>query len=379
MPKPLQSLPPKVETASNVTTATAAQSTQQTQQARDILERALEFLKLNAPVLIMNAGSLCTLLAFTRTDVLELRSLSVTGSVCFIVYNLFQAPIKWLMIGWTSLFASVNTYFIIQIVNERHSHVEMTPQQEACFQKYFALYGITPKQFEVIANKAEQIAVPKNSPVIKQGQKIEHVYLVVEGSTRASILGRYLTAASATPLQDQHDSNNNNNNKGNSGTSGAWVGEMAFLEACWEKEMQQQQEKKKTKQNKNNSPPPPLAAAHAMYTVMAREDCIVWRWTHNDMEQLMRRSGDMRDALTRAMTSAIVGKVINFTVSRSSARPTWQTWLDNWKAQRSATIANYQSGNDNHDEDDVEEEVGDNNDNNQEASKDNTVGRESPA
>jgi hypothetical protein len=34
------------------------------------------------------------------------------------------------------------------------------------------------------------------------------------------------------------------------------------------------------------------------------------------------------------MTAAIVGKVISYTVSRTTARPTWQTWLDDWKHAR---------------------------------------------
>lgn len=33
------------------------------------------------------------------------------------------------------------------------------------------------------------------------------------------------------------------------------------------------------------------------------------RWSHADMEALMARSTDLRAAMTRAMTAAIVGKV----------------------------------------------------------------------
>lgn len=63
------------------------------------------------------------------------------------------------------------------------------------------------------------------------------------------------------------------------------------------------------------------------------------RWSHADMEALMARSTDLRAAMTRAMTAAIVGKVINFTVSKSSALPTWSTWLDDWKHNAGARIS----------------------------------------
>ena len=65
-----------------------------------------------------------------------------------------------------------------------------------------------------------------------------------------------------------------------------------------------------------------------MYTIVAQDDCTVLVWSHDDMEAMMERSTDMRAALTRAMTSAVVAKVVNFTVSRTKP---WSAWLDDWK------------------------------------------------
>jgi hypothetical protein len=75
-----------------------------------------------------------------------------------------------------------------------------------------------------------------------------------------------------------------------------------------------------------------------MHTIVAQEDCIVLRWRHDVMENLMQRSPDLRAALTRAMTAAIVGKVINFTVSRSKGNPIWSAWLSDWKYNAGAEI-----------------------------------------
>jgi hypothetical protein len=38
----------------------------------------------------------------------------------------------------------------------------------------------------------------------------------------------------------------------------------------------------------------------------------------------------MRAAMTRSMTAAIVGKVVNFTVAGRTGS-TWSTWLKDWK------------------------------------------------
>ena len=77
----------------------------------------------------------------------------------------------------------------------------------------------------------------------------------------------------------------------------------------------------------------------SLVTIVATDDCTVLRWSHADMEELMATSPDMRSALTRAMTAAIVGKVIHFTVSRAhSSHPTWPSWLGDWTNSDAARI-----------------------------------------
>ena len=96
-PKPLRPPPPPLESAADI---------------KGYNRRLLKWLQGNIPILVLNFGSLCTLLAFTRSDILELRSLSVTGNLCFIVYALRQKIILWPNIFWSALFASVNSYKI---------------------------------------------------------------------------------------------------------------------------------------------------------------------------------------------------------------------------------------------------------------------------
>ena len=103
-----------------------------------------------------------------------------------------------------------------------------------------------------------------------------------------------------------------------------------------------------------------LKASHSMYTIVAAEDCVVLRWSHQDLQTLMAKSTDMRAALTRAMTAAVVGKVIQFTVSRSKTNHnTWSSWLPDWKHNAGASVQISTTPNNNHqsedDEDDEEE------------------------
>lgn len=115
--------------------------------------------KLNAPLVILNLGSLATLAGFTRTDVIELRSLAITGNASFVMYTLMKGPpIPWNVLFYQFLFASVNAYNIAKIVNERKGVVHLSPHQEEIFNEHFKPYGVTPKQFEkVISNGTVRI------------------------------------------------------------------------------------------------------------------------------------------------------------------------------------------------------------------------------
>jgi CRP-like cAMP-binding protein len=236
--------------------------------------------------------------------------------------------------------------------------------------------GVTPKQFETIYKAAKLRNLKRGEKLVTAGDTMESVYLVIEGSTRANILGRHLTAASMTPEMHQ-------NRPG--GASGAWVGEMAFLEAYWLKEQtknsssnlsnaianesddsaanlrfsiiqQESESRMQTKASKSSVNVPsgedskgatteqsvpglgPLKARTALFTITAREDCRILEWSHDGMEKLMSKSSDMRGGLTRAMSSAIVGKVINFTVSRSKAPTSFTAWLQEWTVSASSSV-----------------------------------------
>ena len=142
------------------------------------------------------------------------------------------------------------------------------------------------------------------------------------------------------------------------GDSGAWVGEIAFLQSTWDRDhaskslplqLQKRLSGKKSNSSdeeaKTGSAPgsegsiirsglPPSDEPNmycAISTIVAVEDIEVIEWSFEDMQKVMKSSRYIQDALTRAMTAAIVGKVVNFMVSRQSAIPKWSTLLDNWK------------------------------------------------
>lgn len=317
-PKPFKTPPPREPSSRQNASSSGGDGSWRRQ-------RAYDWFRANWSILVLNFGSICTLTGFTRSDVLELRMLSMTGSLASVVYIMSQNQVLWLPVLWSTLFASVNGFKISQILHERNAEVHMTDKQEEVFVEHFMPHGVTPKQFERIDQRAKCFKLKKGEFLIRLGEKLDHVYLIVEGSTQAHILGRSLTAASTTAKT-----------KGSQkvgGDSGKWVGEMAFLNKLLEKEKGKVQTPSDSQQSTNNP------GDSAIYSIIAKEDCTVMAWSFEDLEALMHSSTDLRAAITRAMTTALVGKVVNLTISRSSAGlPNWSAWLADWKRNDGASV-----------------------------------------
>ena len=356
-------------------------------------KRFKAWLQQNWGTIAMNVGSICTLIGFVRTDVshyfrwclseremskryndpmltlafitsttqvLELRTFSMCGSIGAILYNLAQSPMRMPPILWSATFASVNAFKIYQIRVERGAAVHLTAKEEETYNRFFLPHGVTPKQFETIYHKANHVQVAKDECILRKDDPLDHVYLIVDGTTKANIRGRHLTAASFSP--ETHETRQG-------GASGAWVGEMAFLEQYWfreqakrqkaaaaeaESKMENDESEKapesetvmavsKEKEDTNTSEEPntkveeptmtvaakqrvapgngPALVAktpRALYSIVAKDDCRLLQWSHEEMEELLAKSTDLRASMTRAMTQAIVGKTINFIVSKGS-------------------------------------------------------------
>jgi CRP-like cAMP-binding protein len=309
MPKPL-SPPPKPLIASPDSPI----------QFKSYPRRLLGWLKSNRAVLVLNFGSMCTLTGFMRSDVLELRSLALTGNCMFILYVLQQNPILWPSIIWSGMFGTVNAWKIVEILHERTAEVHMNEDEQKLFVSHFMSHGVTPKQYERITKKATKLSLKKGDVLVRSGDKLKKIYLVAEGATRGLVLGRFVTAASTNP--------ETKGDRKAGGDSGAWIGEMAFLDSLWELEQGKTSESSKK------------VVEGAIYTIVCDEDCTVLTWSHEDMAELMGSSNDLRSALTRAMTSALVGKVVNLTVSRTQqGLPHWSTWLSDWGSNDGAKVS----------------------------------------
>ncbi len=313
-----------------------------------------QWLKDNAGIIILNCGSICSFLSFTRMDILELRMLSVTGSLSSIIYfSTRPPPLVIAPIIWSSVFTGTNLYMMYLIYEERKGKPKpMTPEEESTYEEHFLPHAVTPRQYEKLLKIAKKRDLKRGDVLIQKGEKMNSVFLVVSGATEAvNTMSRRVTAASST--------------KGNKetlagGDAGAWIGEIAFFDYLSERDIQVQTFKP--------SPPPgtgagaadmPLATAaaaaaaaeknalkekkmitretatqNAILTYIAtQDDTLVFEWDFEELADLMRTSSELRSSVSRAMTAAVVGKVVNLYISRTDAKtPMWEKWIGkNWR------------------------------------------------
>lgn len=251
------------------------------------------------------------------------------------------------------------------------------------YQEHFQPYGVTQFQFYKCVKMGHSKIIPAGEIVSRQGHPITSVKLVVRGKTRANVSGRHLTAIGSMK-------GNRFRNVG--GDSGAWIGEMAFLQAKWDRDhatakaakattakavadgkngsngnggailagggggegdsLRESVQKKISGGGRTNTKSTAITSitkssshdddtttttdstrvTHFLSTIVAVEEVEIIEWSFDEMQKLLKVSNDMQSALTRAMTAAIVGKVVNFMVSRQAAIPKWSTMLDNWRA-----------------------------------------------
>jgi CRP-like cAMP-binding protein len=286
--------------------------------------RLLNWMKANAAVMTLNFGSVCILFGFTRSDVLELRSLTMTGQMTFAVYNLAQTTVLWPSVVWSTLFASANAWKIVSTYRERTAQIHMSEEQERIFVSFFMNHGVTPMQFSWIEAKAETIYVKKGHPLIQKGDVVDRIFLVVHGSTHAHIDGQRLTAASTSPETrgDQLEG----------GDSGAWIGELAFLDYFHRRH-------DNTVTDLSIDPASRQGRGVSLYTIIADDDCKIMVWTYATMEELMGMSSDLCSAMVRATTAAVVAKFVNLTIGNVDGSDlNLISWLPYWQLNDGSQI-----------------------------------------
>jgi CRP-like cAMP-binding protein len=301
-----------------------------------------EWIKDNYATLVLNFGSICTLTAFTRSDILELRCLSMTGSLSSVIYSITKKI--YFPAIWSTVFALTNAYKVFFILEERRGKAKtLTSTEKKVYLNNFKAHGVTPRQFEKLIHIANEVHLKRGQCLVEKGETFHSVYLVKSGAmdARTSMQRRVTAASTDASTQTQIG-----------GDSGLWIGELAFLDAMAVKDIAQKVEDTDLrlengrindfKPSKDMNKPHVLKSTQyaqspirsAILSYVATEDTTVYEFDHEQLIDLLSTSADLRSSMTRCMTAAVVSKVVNLYTSKVDAdKPIWQTFLEqHWKS-----------------------------------------------
>merc|ERR1711862_408475 len=113
-------------------------------------------------------------ISFTRSDILELRLLSITGSISAIIYFMSRKPVVLGPMIWSSIFATTNAYMVYYIYEERKGKTRlMTHEELDVYEEHLLPHAVTPRQFEKMLAIAKRRVLQKGDILHQRGEEID--------------------------------------------------------------------------------------------------------------------------------------------------------------------------------------------------------------
>lgn len=211
--------------------------------------------------LVYHCGTMLSLTGVFMKDILFLRLLTFTGSLCSMSFWFSRRPILWGPIFWGTLFGMANLNMIIRLVIERMAGRFVATEELELFERQFSKSGMTTRQFFSLMNLARRVSVPAGAHLRQEGTgPRSELMLLIEGEV-AVLWGDDLQVKRVL----------------DGGHAGGWLGEMSFLARFT---------------NKGWQP----ASGHCVAELVSRTVCRVLVWTDADLEQLLNKDAELRRA-----------------------------------------------------------------------------------
>jgi len=150
-----------------------------------VQEKVIKPLREDPPLLLVNCGAVLSLTGFMMTDMLTLRTLSLMGGCCGMVYNFTRKPKQLNAVGWGLVFASVNAVNIIRLLLER-SETKMDHREFEVYQDHFQEFGVEPHQFVKLMHIVtwKDAVAGRGDLMVQAGQPFKNVIMIHRGVAR---------------------------------------------------------------------------------------------------------------------------------------------------------------------------------------------------
>lgn len=203
---------------------------------------------------IVHVAALLQLAGYLFRDQIIMRSLLIGGSCIYVLYYLLApATPLWGGMFWSLAFSLVNLSMVLLLVRDRR----IGPMSEEDSRLFSLLAGLSPGEFRKLRRMAERVEVSDPQEMTREGQSLDHLYFLIDGSARVRKGSTELLIGGPV-----------------------FVGEVAFL-----------------------------LGRPASATVLAEPGARYLRWESRALKQLSLRSPSLRIAFTEALNRDMALKV----------------------------------------------------------------------
>ena len=127
---------------------------------------------------LIHLANVMLLVSFLMKDIMGLRIVSITASLCFIAYFATRGTPLWDVVAWNAVFMVVNVYQIIQLWKERRP-VPLDGTQEAIRRAVFP--ELSARNFLRLLGVGRFRKAASGDRIVKKGEPLSELYLVTEG------------------------------------------------------------------------------------------------------------------------------------------------------------------------------------------------------
>jgi hypothetical protein len=143
--------------------------------------------------------------SFMVKDILWLRSISMTASLCSIVYNYNVAGTPlWVPISWNIFFISLNLYHVVKIIYGNRN-INLNEKEKELYRLVFSNLNLL--EFSKLIRTGEWKKCPKGDIIVQEHQNMTDLFLIYNGKVDVTVGDK-----SVNNLKD-----------------GQFIGEMSFL------------------------------------------------------------------------------------------------------------------------------------------------------
>jgi CRP-like cAMP-binding protein len=137
----------------------------------------------------IHAGNILLVVAYSVRDILWLRLFAVAAALITIPFYMLQPAVLWAPLGWTFVFAGINSFQSWRLFMERRP-VRMTTEESEVRRLVFK--DLPPRKVLQVLSIGSWTTMQRGKLVIESGKLPDAVLLIVAGKVRVTKNGRVI-------------------------------------------------------------------------------------------------------------------------------------------------------------------------------------------